>query len=369
MHGLSRELVELGHEVEVFTTNLDGWEELEPQPPTSAAIDGVEVSYFEAGLGRRFHRAPKMARALRHRVSEFDVVHLHGMFTWPCYRAAREAWRAAVPYILSPRGMLVQDLIERRGSVRKQLWIRAIDRQTIENANVVHSTSELEQHEIAKFNFDINREVLIPNGVQIERFDGDWTTVTPSIKSLAKRADLILFLGRINWKKGLDRLANALVSLDHGHVVIAGTDDGYESELKQLLVDLQVEDRVTFVGQVTGNDKQALLNAAALLVLPSYNENFGNVVLEAMAAALPTVVTKDVGASSLVESTKSGLVVDGSTASLKNGLDCLLRDRTLRERMGLSGQAAAQKDYGWRPIAERFEACYRKLTQEHQAAA
>ena len=369
VHGLSRALVERGHEVEVFTTDMDGWEQLDPVPARNAEIDGVKVTYFPVGFGKRIHRSPDMANALHERVGEFELAHLHGMFTWPCYRAAREAELAEVPYVLSPRGMMVQDLIRRRGRSRKKLWIRAVDRQTIENAALVHNTSELEDWELRKFDFTIHRTATIPNGVHLESFDGDWATVSPEIRKLSKRRDLVLFLGRISWKKGLNRLVEAIGELDRGHLVIAGSDDGYEGTLRKQIHKLKLEAHVTFLGQVNGRDKQALFEASKMLVLPSLNENFGNVVLEAMAAAIPSVVTADVGASDLVEAAECGLVVDGDARQLADAIDELLEDSELCELMGTAGYRAAEERFSWPAIAKRFEALYTELAHKRRIAA
>jgi len=369
VHGLSRELVERGHEVEVFTTDMDGWERLDPVPARNATIDGVKVSYFPVGFGRRVHRSPEMANELHARMGEFDLAHMHGMFTWPSYRSAREATLAGVPYALSPRGMLVQDLIRRRGSSRKKLWIRAVDRSTIEGAALVHNTSELEDHELRKFDFDIHRAATIPNGVDLESFDGDWVTVSPEIRKLSARKDLVLFLGRINWKKGLDRLVRAIGELDRGHLVIAGSDDGYEASLRKLIHKLRIEEHVTFVGQVAGRDKRALLEASKMLVLPSLNENFGNVVLEAMAAARPSVVTVEVGAADLVEAAECGIVVEGEAPELADAIDELLGDPELCELMGTAGYRAAEERFSWSAIAGRFEALYTEITRKRRGAA
>ncbi len=369
VHGLSRGLVERGHEVEVFTTDMDAWERLEPAPPAQQMIDGVEVSYFPVRFGKRFHRSPDMSSALQDRVAEFDLVHLHGMFTWPCYAAARKALLAGVPYVLSPRGMLVHDLIRRRGSSRKKLWIRAVDRKTIENAELIHNTSELEDWELRKFNFDIPHTATIPNGVELDSFDGDWALISPEICELAKREDVVLFMGRLNWKKGLDRLVEAIAELGKGHLVIAGTDDGYESALRKKIVQLGLENQVTLLGQVSGRNKQALLESARMLVLPSFNENFGNVVLEAMAAGIPSVVTVDVGASDLVESVECGFVVDGDVGQLADAIDELLEDGELCELMGAAGYRAAEERFSWTSIAKRFEALYTEISRDRRLAA
>jgi glycosyltransferase involved in cell wall biosynthesis len=119
-----------------------------------------------------------------------------------------------------------------------------------------------------------------------------------------------------------------------------------------------VADRVLFLGGVHGADKAALLHHAAALVLPSYSENFGNAVLEAMAAGRPVVVTPEVGLAGVVEETGAGLVAPGDPAALGAALRALLADPARQAEMGRRGAAAAQRRFGWRVIAARMEEVY-----------
>jgi glycosyltransferase involved in cell wall biosynthesis len=372
VHGLARALVRRGHEVSVFTTDLDGWEPLDPAPGEQAEIDGVDVRYFSARpayVGRRIHRAPALREALRRRLPEFDVVQAHGLFTWPTTCAAREAEHAGVPFVLSPRGMLVRDLIRRRGRLRKELWLHAFDRRTFERAALVHATSELEARELRRFAFACRPIETIPNGVDHEPFDDDAGELSPCVRALVERDDLILFLGRINWKKGLDRLLEAVVRLDAGHLVVAGDDHGYRAELERLVRERGVSDRVTFTGPVVGRDKAALLERASVLALVSDNENFGNVVLEALAAALPVVVTHGVGAAPIVESAGAGLVVDGEPSAIASALECILADRTAAHALGEAGRAEVRTRYTWDVVAAAFERAYAGLTRRFDVFA
>src|SRR5262245_51725168 len=113
-HGLCRALVARGHEVTVFTTNIDGPESSPVLTELPVNLDGVQVRYFPCPLLRRLYWAPALARALNNEIGQFDAVHLHSVFLWPTWAAARAAHKAGVPYVLSPRGMLVKELIRRR---------------------------------------------------------------------------------------------------------------------------------------------------------------------------------------------------------------------------------------------------------------
>jgi len=119
VHGLCRELARRGHEVSVFTTNVHGDGVLSVTPGRPALLESVEVTYFEVSGSRRLYRSKDLRQRMRERVAEFDILHLHSIFLWPTRAAARIAQEHGLPYVLSPRGMLVKDLIRRRGRLRK----------------------------------------------------------------------------------------------------------------------------------------------------------------------------------------------------------------------------------------------------------
>ena len=127
-----------------------------------------------------------------------------------------------------------------------------------------------------------------------------------------------------------------------------------------LATELAILDRIYYAGFVEGARKQQLLSDAMALVLPSYSENFGNVVLEAMATAVPVVVTPEVGLSSVVANTQSGIVSPGDTESLSAAIRSLVADAQLRARLGENGRRAAIR-YSWDTVAERMEQEYRSL--------
>ena len=360
VHGVCRALAERGHEVHVYTTSVDGPGDSNVPLNEPVLIDGVKVWYFQSRHLRRLYWAPALADALASRVCEFDVVHTHAIFLWPLWAAARAARRANIPYVVSPRGMLERDLISHKNPLLKGLWIAAVERRNLERAAAIHVTSRREADEAAAFGFSLPPCVEIPNGVSADAPNGH--AVSPAIEAIVSGEPYALFIGRINWKKGLDRLLGALAREPRIRLVIAGNDeDRYQPTLEALAARLGVSERVVFAGPVHGADKSSLLVGARLLALPSYSENFGNVVIEAMAAGCPVVVSKDVGLAPVVEQHGAGLVVNGGPDSLAAAIGRVIDDAALGRAMGERGRQLALHRYSWAMVARQMEELYASL--------
>ena len=153
VHGLCAALAARGHDVHVVTTNVDGATDSDVPLATPVAIDDVSVRYFPSSRLRRLYWSPPMGRMLRTEARGFDLVHLHSVFLWPTWAAARAARRVGVPYVLSPRGMLVGDLLRARSRYVKAAWIAMIERTNLTRAAAVHVTSAVERSEIARLRF------------------------------------------------------------------------------------------------------------------------------------------------------------------------------------------------------------------------
>lgn len=363
VHGLCKHLAGLGHEIEVFTTDLDGPARIDRPPGVPVDLDGVKVRYFRSAYCRRLFYSPAMGRELARRAGEFDLLHIHTVFTWPTSAAAGAAVRNKIPYILSPRGMLVKDLVRRKSRLVKSAWIHLFGRRVVEGAARIHVTTDIEGEELRRFRFRLPEVIVLPVGVDpVNTAPGPGGPVSPEIEALARKKPLLLFLGRVNWKKGLDRLIPALRHLEGAHLAVAGNDDGNSRiKLDRLASQNGVSQRLTFTGPVYGEEKRRLFGASAVFVLPSYSENFGIAVLEAMAAGLPVVVTPEVGLSREVEEAGAGLVLNGDPEILGPGIKSLLADPGRMREMGERGRDLASRRFAWSGIAREMEKVYQQV--------
>jgi glycosyltransferase involved in cell wall biosynthesis len=356
VHGLCKALAARGHEVHVFTTSIDGPVNSPVSHGRPVNIDGVSVWYFESRMFRRLYYAPDLAEALRRQVSDFDVVHSHAIYLWPLWAAGRAAARFGIPHVISPRGMLEKELIERQTAVAKTLLIAFIERRRLESAAAIHVTSRRERDEARAFGFNFPPFHEVPNGVDLDGAPGQ--VPAPAIAALAAKRPFVLFLGRINWKKGLDRLVAAMRHAPSVSLVIAGADeDGYRSAVETMAAAHGVTRRLTFIGEVLGADKRAVIDMASALVLPSYSENFGNVVLEAWAQGRPVVVTPEVGLADVVIESGGGWVADTPEA-IGALLERAVTDPVSAVRAGELGRAEVNRRYTWDAVAGQMEQLY-----------
>ena len=367
VHGLCKALAARGHAVTVFTTDVHGDGRLDVPLAEPVAVDGVEVWYFPVRyfpvLSRRLYFSPALGAAAGRKARRFDLLHLHSVFLWPTSAAARAAERAGIPYAVSPRGMLVPALMNARGRWRKRAWMLFAERRTLERAAALHATSDLEAGEAARLGLSLPPVFVIPNGIDPAPWDGDAEALSPPVRGLLTDGrPFALFLGRLSWKKGLDRLIPALAHAPGMSLAVAGNDEeGLTAGLERLARDFDVAERVSFLGPVHGADKAALLHRALALVLPSHSENFGNVVLESWVAGRPAIVTPEVGLAAAVLETGGGRVVEGDPRKLGEALRDLLAHPKTAAEMGRRGSQAAAGRFGWAAAAAKMEQVYERM--------
>ena len=350
VHGLAKALAARGHDVEVLTTNVDGAGVSDVPLDRAVELDGVRVRYFASPFPRLYW-SPAMKRALDDAARNADVVHAHSIYLWPTYAAAGAAERAHVSLVISPRGMLVPELIRQKSRAVKSAWLRLVERRNFAGAAAIHFTSQREWDDARQIAILLPSPFVVPNGAEL-----------PPRPDVARGDDLIVSVGRINWKKGLDRLIEAAALLPRARVVIAGNDEEeLVPKLRALASRLGIESRVEFRGSLSAAQRDELLARAAVFALPSHSENFGNVVLEALAMETPVVVTPEVGLAEEVQRAECGIVANGTPAEIAAAIGTLLDDRSLRGAIGARGRALVEERFAWPRVAAEMETQYERV--------
>jgi glycosyltransferase involved in cell wall biosynthesis len=274
-----------------------------------------------------------------------------------------------VPYIVRPHGSL-DPYIFRRHRLVKSIYERIFEWRNLELAAAVHFTAPEEMQLAASLSLKI-RGVVVPLGVNAGYFRANRTLGRFRAKwDLGADRRIILFLGRLNFKKGLDLLVRSFSEIarsrDDVHLVLAGPDnEGYGAKVLEWLKREGMLSRTTFAGMVTGQDKLDLLCDAELFVLPSYSENFGLAVVEAMAAGLPVVISNKVNIWREILEARAGLVVSCDAKELADAVDHLLLNPVVAKKMGCRGRATVEDKFGWERVASRMIEVYRQIVSRH----
>ncbi|SRR5581483_562207 len=371
--GLARALVRQGLEVTVCSTDLDEtgtwlpWhppQRISPARQRRSPDEGVEVRFFRANWPSRFGCSWTMAGWLARHIPDYDIVHIHSLYLFHGLIAGHLCRRAGVPYVIRPHGTL-DEYHRRHHRLRKRVYDWLIESRNISGAAALHYTSKAEQHDAVAAGVR-NRGFVVGLGVDVSEYlSGLDQGLFRASKPELQQKRLIVFLGRVTPKKGLDLLIPAFAEVSQAvpdvHLVLAGPDDeGYAAVVRDLIAKYGVGEQVTWAGLVTGKLKVALLSDADAWVLPSYDENFAVAAVEAMAAGAPIVITDRVGIHEQVSRAQAGLVVEPTVAAVRDGLLALLQDENERRAMGERARRLALTEFSWDTIAAA-------LLREYQA--
>lgn len=358
---MARAVARRGHDVSIYTTNMDGPGVLDVPVGEAVERDGVTLRHFPVTFPRFWGTSPDMARALAAAIPEVDVVHLHSLYMFHDKVVGRECRRSGVPYIMRPHGTLDPYLYRRR-RLRKTLMELWFQNAVTRNAARIHFTTEEEMQLAEPHVFGVPG-IVVPNGLDTDEYEN----LPPRGGFRAKHSDIgerpiVLFFGRLNFKKGLDILTRAFADVaarvPDARLVVAGPDDGMLAKTQAWAAEYGIAERTTFTGMVTGADKLALLADSDLFVLPSYTENFGIAVVEAMACGLPVAISDKVNLWHEVARADAGWVTPTEAVAFADAIVAALADRDGARAKGERGRRLVADRYTWPEIGRALEEVY-----------
>ncbi|WP_414563369.1 MULTISPECIES: hormogonium polysaccharide biosynthesis glycosyltransferase HpsP [unclassified Anabaena] len=365
--GLAGALAREGEKVTILTTDSNGDSGQAPlDVPLNCPVkqDGYEIIYFRCAPFRRYKFSIDLLRWLKVHAQEFDVAHIHALFSPVSSAAATVCRQQKLPYILRPLGTLDPADLRKKRQL-KQLYVQFIERRNLAGAAAIHFTSDQEAKISERFGV-VTQDWVIPLGVV--PYEGDGGSEILSQWGIPEGQPLVLFMSRIDPKKGLDLLIPALEKLlvagCNFHFVLAGTnpqDPDYEEKIKSQIVNSPLRSHTTITGFVSGDLKASLLQAADLFVLPSYYENFGIAVAEAMVAGIPVVISDQVHIWQQVHDSESGWVGVTDVSALVELLQAALQNPQERQRRGLNAQKYALQNFSWGAIARQIVSAYQQI--------
>ena len=375
---LCRELVRRGHEVAIYTTNVDGDRLLDVPLGQPIFEKGVEIRYFPGWIQpREYKLSLALWRALREKVKTFDVAHIYSVYGFPTAAATHFCRIHGRPYLLHPHGSL-DPYLRRRHQFRKWLYTKLLLQRSFRYASAVLFNSSEEMRLAADWpglnspaanGRSAPKKFVAYVGVEDEWFEqanrAACERLMRKFPQLSERR-LVVFFGRLNFKKGLDILARAFARVGSAredvHLVLAGPDsEGYVHKVRGWLKEGGVLEKTTYTGPLAGEDRFALMHAAEVFVLPSYTENFGAAVAEAMACAVPVVISDQVNIWPEVAQAGAGLVVRCDPKETAQALLALLDNPARGKEMGQRGGRLVAEKMTWRKVGEQMVEVYQEM--------
>jgi glycosyltransferase involved in cell wall biosynthesis len=369
VHNLNKWLVKKGADVTVYTTNIDGRGILDVPTDRPVMIDGVKVNYFPISFPRAWFYSSAFRRALKENIHSFDIIHITSVFTAASTLGACYALKNGRPYIISPRGSLMKTPIAGKGSLKKKIYISLIEKRNLRNAAAIHFALETEREDYLDQGFPLKKGFVLPNGLDPDEFpQGVEKGLFRQKFKIPKNGKIVLFLGRIDWIKGLDVLVPAFAAVSEKYpeavlVLAGGNDSGYEKEVLRLIEEHRLREKVVFTGMIVGDEKARLLSDSDVFVMPSQSESFGMSAVEAMCYRLPVVVTDGVGLAPAVKKSGAGLVVRKEPAEISAAILEILADPVRAKKMGEAGARIVDSEFSMPAIAEHFMEAYNEVIE------
>ncbi len=333
-----------GHRVSIVATGAE---------PEEWPYD-CDFHLFGSRLSRSELFSAGVLKYTRHLLTQKVVLHGHGVWRaanlFPIFKNSR----SLAPVVWSPRGMLTEWSMNYKSVLKKPYW-NFLQKRALLKVNCFHATAQSEYDDVRRMGFS-QPVAVIPNGVAIPPVDAE----------LSVKKNRILFLSRIHPKKGLDILLEVWAALagqfNDWELVIAGRLEGaYAKKIQHLAENLNLKN-IRFAGEVLGAEKTALFQSSRLFVLPTHSENFGMVVAEALAHAVPVITTTGTPWTDLAQRS-CGWVISPERKALQAVLESALRlSAEELESMGQSGRAWVEQDYSWQSVAEKMAGVYEWLS-------
>jgi glycosyltransferase involved in cell wall biosynthesis len=358
-----------GHYVELFTTNQDGRGVLSVPVNSPVQSDGYVTTFFGVGGPHAYPISRGLYGALERRMTDFDVIEIHGLYLFHTFVGAALARHKHIPYVIQPHGTLnrYQRAHHRR---RKALYGILAERRNLNGAAAIHYTTDQERQEAEETGIRAPG-LVVPLGIDVDLYGRPAHDIDLP-RGIPRGVPLITFLGRLAEKKGLDITVDAFAQVIRmgvkAHLVIAGPDnDGLRNGLERQVTACGLAGYVTFTGIVTGAPKLALLQWSRAFVLPSHDENFGISVVEALAASVPVIISRGVAIHPDVDAAGAGIVVDRTSEAVADAILKLLSDETARQQMAAAARILAVRRFSLDAMGESLERMYVLATHKHAA--
>ena len=355
LRNISKELARRGHEVVIYASDVD------PNPEFIDSLPEVKIYTFTAFLDvAGFYPSVGMLGQLRTEIQHFDIVHMHNFRTFQNIAGHYYAQKHEVPYVLQAHGSVLRIVEKHRPKkVFDQVW----GHRLLRDASRVIAVSPTEVEQYQEMGVSEDKIAMIPNGLELQSFTVPVRQGAFREKHGIKEKHIVLYLGRIHRRKGVDFLIKAFAALvgavEDVILVVAGPDDGYQPQMEKLVQKLGLDSKVRFVGPVSREARVETYADASVFVYPSVHEIFGFPPFEAILCGTPVIVTNDCGCGELIEKAHAGqLVRYGDIPGLKQLLREVLENPQQHAEAAARGRRYVLRNLTWSNVVGQMEKLY-----------
>jgi glycosyltransferase involved in cell wall biosynthesis len=367
------ELQRRGHRVTVIASNRLSKQQCIAPGCFEREQDGIRVVYLHTYMLKNWPGttgptliSPAGLIKLRQEIRRADIVHINSTRNIFSLAAARFAAWQNKPYVLQPHGTLPRIV----SSIRlKQLFDRFFLGLIIDKAKTLIALQPAEVQQIIRAGGDSARTVTVSNGLSpITNVPAAKQKMFRSKFGIASDERLILFLARINRKKGTDLLIEAFAQMpaalrQQAKLIIAGPDDGQLAQVQALVKQYCLEDRVVFTGLLAGEEVDIVHAAAELFVLPCRVDTFPMAILEACRAGTPMVVTETCEIAGMLKD-EVATIVSVEPAAIAQGMSEVLQNGNLRQCYQKGAQKLMQTAFSIEAVGQQLEEIYIHAMQD-----
>jgi glycosyltransferase involved in cell wall biosynthesis len=359
-------LVKEGHDVSIYTTDEFILRERKDNLIDFPIITrGIKIFYFPFFRKIPWYYSPKMGNFIKNTIINFDVVHIHSLYLYHTMITAYYCRKNSIPYIIRPHGTL-DPFIRKNGKLKKFFYHKLIENRNLNSAAFVHYTAQ-EEKELAHDELDLSSSAYVaPLGINISDFEKVLKDEAFHRKfEFLNNKFVFLFLGRLHYKKGLDLLVKAFSKMvkTYGniHLLIVGPDEGkYQQKILQWIIEENIENDVTFLGMLSGKEKAEAYAISDVFVLPSYSENFGITVIEAMVSNVPVIISNQVNIAKEVSEAEAGIIIDCDVDQLRDAMGEIYKNEKLRESLRINGFDLVASKYSWSTNVKKIIEMYKE---------
>lgn len=368
LNNLSERNTNSKNKVTVYTTTANGKEELDIETNKPILVDNVEVWYFNRQTKDHTHFSIKLLQKVFKTVQNFDAIHVHSWWNTVAIFSVLICILKGVKVIVAPRGMLGEYTLQSQKKSLKSIFHKFIGKRLLKKS-YLHLTAQIEREEVNYIKD--NHAFVLPNLLSIPSNQNKIVKTEIQDKKDSTIFKLV-FMSRIHHKKGIEILIEAIAQFNNQNnnpkinlqLDLIGKSESreYQNSLQKLIIQNNLEDKVKWVGWLEGNQKFEYLENSDLFVLPSFNENFANVVIECLSTGTPVLVSDRVGLADYVKEKDLGWVCKtNNVESLFQTLQIAIDDKIQREKIRQTAPQIIQNDFSSEKLSQKYIEIYQKI--------